>query len=359
MKILIIANSSVGLVKFRRELIEKLQEKHEVQIATLFENSTEELFNICANIYELRLDRRSVSPMKNLDFLCQLNKLIRQVKPDYIITYTIKPNIYGGWLAKKYHIPYAVNVTGLGTCFQLGAVVSFFFASLYRIALSKASVVFFENNANYELFQEKHIIADGQGCVLHGAGVNLGRFYFCEYPQGKDIHFLFVGRLMKEKGVDELLYAYKKLKQRYPNVGLTVLGGLEENYKDIMEQMAKDYGVDYVGWTDDVRPYIEKCHCVVLPSYHEGMSNTLLEGASMGRPLITCNIHGCLEAVIENESGFLVEPKNKDALLGAMMKFVELPYEEKKRMGLVSRRHMENNFAKEKVIEDTISGLRL
>ena len=177
------------------------------------------------------------------------------------------------------------------------------------------------------------------------------------YPKGDTIKFLFMGRVMAEKGIDELFIAMQKLVSEGIKCELDVLGRYEENYKEKIHKYEEEGWLHYYGYQEDVRPFIEKCHCFVLPSWHEGMANTNLESAASGRPIITSNIHGCLEAVIENKSGFLVEKKNADDLYEKMKKFSELSYEERKAMGLASRKHMEKIFDKKIVVEDTIKEL--
>ena len=228
---------------------------------------------------------------------------------------------------------------------------------MYKISFKKARTVFFENQENKELFVRERIVTAEQCCLLNGAGVNLEKFSYKPYPLDEDVHFLFMGRIMKEKGIDELLWAARKIKQEYPTVQFDILGNMEDDYRDIINEVASDGIINYYGYQSEVRPFIEKCHCFVLPSYHEGMANTNLECAAMGRPLITSDIHGCKEAVIENVSGYLCETKNPDALYQKLKKFMVLTYDERKEMGLASRKHMEDNFNKKKVVRKTINRL--
>lgn len=206
-------------------------------------------------------------------------------------------------------------------------------------------------------FIRNKIVKESQTYRLNGAGVNLDHYRVLPYPNNNVIKFLFMGRIMAEKGIDELFYAMKKLVSEGIKCELDVLGGYEENYKDTIEKYENEGWLHYHGYQKDVRPFIEQCHCFVLPSWHEGMANTNLETAASGRPIITTNIHGCLEAVIENKSGFLVERKNADDLFEKMKSFTELSYEERKAMGLASRKHMEEIFDKKIVVENTIKEL--
>lgn len=208
-----------------------------------------------------------------------------------------------------------------------------------------------------QIFIRNKIVKESQTYRLNGAGVNLDHYRVLPYPNNDVIKFLFMGRIMAEKGIDELFYAMKKLVSEGIKCELDVLGGYEENYKDTIEKYENEGWLHYHGYQKDVRPFIEQCHCFVLPSWHEGMANTNLESAASGRPLITTNIHGCLEAVVENKSGFLVERKNADDLYKKMKEFTELSYGERKAMGLASRKHMEEIFDKKIVVENTIKEL--
>lgn len=354
MDILVIANSSMGLVKFRKELIAELNKNHNVHIATKLDECEQELRELRTSIHELRMERRGTSLCAELNLFLQIQKIVRKVRPQLIITYTIKPNIYGGMVARINKIPYAVNVTGLGTTFQNEGLFKRMIIQLYRIALKRAKAVFFENQENKQVLIRNRIIRDEQGIVLNGAGVNLETFSCKPYPGENNSNFLFMGRVMKEKGVDELFQAAEKLHMIYPDVKLTILGGYEEDYEEKVKELVQKKIVAYEGWVKDVRKYVEDSICTVLPSYHEGMSNTLLESASMGRPLITSNIPGCREAVRDGVSGLLVQVKDANDLYEKMKQFYELPYEKKKEMSMQARKYMEKEFDKKQVIRTTL-----
>ena len=230
---------------------------------------------------------------------------------------------------------------------------------MYKVGCKKAKVVFFENTDNCKLFIDEKIVNAPRTCLLNGAGVDLDYFQMMDYPDGSETRFLFIGRVMKEKGIDELFSAMKQLVAEGYNCSLDVVGPYEDDYKHIIEQYQREGWLRYHGFQKDVRPYIAKCHCSVLPSWHEGMANTNLESAASGRPVITSNIHGCMEAVEDGVSGFLCEKQNAEDLYQVMKRFIELPYEERKNMGLAGRKRMEKKFDKGKVVEETMKGLRL
>lgn len=363
-RILIICNCSSALNDFRGMLIDKLisldfdifaivppsDVKEEV-------SAEQQLISKGCNLIRIAVDRRGINPLADIKLFSSYKKVIKEVKPSLVITYTIKPNVYGGVACRLLKVPYAINITGLGTAFEGGGFLKKLVSLMNRIACKKAKVVFFENEANRQFFIKEAIVKDSQTYRLDGAGVDLEKFKVTEYPKGDKIKFLFMGRIMAEKGINELFSAMRKLVSEGANCELDVLGGFEENYKEIIKIYEDEGWLHYHGFQADVRPFIEKCHCFVLPSWHEGMANTNLESAAIGRPVITTNIHGCLEAVVENKSGFLVERKNTDDLYQKMKEFSELSYEERKAMGLASRKHMEDVFDKRIVVENTIKEL--
>lgn len=354
-RILILANFDVGLYKFRKELIQELlNQGNEVYISLPDGEFVRNLEKMGCKFVDTSVDRRGINPKTDAKLMFFYRKLIKKLHPDMVIAYTIKPNIYGGLMCRMLRVPYAVNITGLGTAFQSESMVKKIVIFLYKIALKKAKVVFFENIGNKQTFLDLHILKEEQICVLNGAGVNLAEYPFSEYPSGRETRFLFIGRVMKEKGVDELFEAAERIKQQRSDVFFYVVGPLEDDYKSRLEELIQKGVIVYHGYQKDVKPFIERCHCFVLPSYHEGMANTLLEAGAMGRPLITSNIHGCLEAVEEGRNGYLSEIKNVKKLLEQMEKFLELSYEEKKEMGQASREVVQERFDKKKVVGKTI-----
>lgn len=357
MKILVLANFDIGLYQFRRELLAALLEKgHDVTISLPYGDMVEPLKKMGCVFVDTPLERRGMNPVKDCSLLWRYFKLLRKEKPDLVITYTIKPNVYGGMLCRALKIPYATNITGLGTAFQGQGALRKLVTVLYRTALKKAKVVFFENSANRDLLVGERIVNEKQCCLLPGAGVNLERYSVADYPDG-EVKFLFMGRVMKEKGVGELFAAMHRLHSEGASCSLDVLGDYEENLSEVMEQGAQAGWLRYHGYQEDVRPFIESAHCFVLPSYHEGMANTNLECASMGRPVITSDIPGCREAVADWKTGFLCKPMDTESLYEAMKRFLALTQEQRRIMGSAGRRRMEEIFDKRRVVEMTLAAL--
>lgn len=357
-RILILANNSGGLYRFRKELISRLiEDGYDVIASTPFDDNITDLKKMNIQLINTPINRRGMNPIKDFSLLIHYFQIIQSVQPDEIITYTIKPNLYGGLASMLLNKKYSLNITGLGTAFQKDGLLKKMVILWYRFICLKVKVVFFENIENQQIFLDNRILDQRKCCVLHGAGVNLDDFYVTPYPEDDHfIHFLFIGRIMKEKGVEELFQAMEKLHKYNSNVVLDILGNYEDDYIEKISELEQQGIIQYHGYQDDVRPFIQQCHCFVLPSYHEGMANTLLECASMGRPLITSDIHGCKEAISDN--GFLCQVQDAQDLYQKLLAFIALPYERKKQMGLNSRKHMEAVFDKKKVVEETLKGLR-
>lgn len=354
-KALIITNHSYMLYQFRRELIQKMQENYEVVISMPFVGHEEDFIEMGCKCIKTDVNRRGINPFTDMKLYKTYKQLLKIEKPDMVITYSIKPNIYAGFACRYLKIPYCVNIQGLGTAFQKEPIATIV-TLMYKIALKKAKTVFFENRVNADEFVKRHIIPKHKETVLNGAGVNLNFYEYQPYPnEEQGIHFLFLGRIMKEKGIDELFSVAKKLKNKYgKKIVFDLVGFFEDEYKEVVEQLVADDVVIFHGFQSDSRPYYTKSHCVILPSYHEGMSNVLLEAAATGRALITTNIPGCKETVDDGISGYLCEKMDIESLETCIEKFIQLDYEERKNMGIAGRQKMEKEFDKKMVVQDTL-----
>ena len=356
MVILVVANNDGGLWSFRRDLLMELVKRNEVYFSVPSGDYVTDIEEIGCKYVPCRIDRRGINPKADFALFRQYKRLIKNINPDLVITYTIKPNIYGGIASRIANKTYAVNITGLGTAFNNSGLVRTLVVNLYKYALKKAKVIFFENSSNRDELISLGCCNKDQTVVLNGAGVNTEYYFYQSYPNNDAIKFLFVGRVMKEKGIDELIHAMKYLIQDGINCSLDVVGPYEENYADKFKPYEEAGWLQFHGRQSDVRPFIAACDCFVLPSYHEGMANTNLECAASGRPIITSNIPGCKEAVTK-DSGLLCEPKNTKSLYRTMKKMVELTRDEREQMGRAGRKHMEDMFDKKKVVAETIQYL--
>lgn len=355
-KILIITNHSYMLYRFRKELIQKLLEDSEVVISTPFVGHETDLKELGANCIKTEVDRRSINPFTDLKLLHTYKTILKQEKPDLVITYSIKPNIYAGYLCGKMKIPFCANVQGLGTAFQK-ALLSNLVTVMYRTAFRKVETVFFENQANAQAFVRRRILPAKKEVVLSGAGINLEEYRYRQYPNNEKVHFLYLGRIMKEKGMDELFAAVEQLRKNGCEFILDLVGFFEDEYKKQVEQLQNEGVVRFYGFQENPKPYYAQTDCVVLPSYHEGMSNVLLEAAASGRAIITTDIPGCREAVDNGKSGMLCKVKSTDSLYKAMKRFTELSREKRELLGKAGREKMEREFDKKKVVEETVKAL--
>ena len=332
MNIFLITNHSFMLYKFRKELIQQLLVNHHVTLVMPAREYTAAFRQMGCNIMDVDVDRRGINPLTDYRLLRTYRTILKQHHPDMVLTYSIKPNIYAGMAAAKLHIPYCANITGLGTAFQR-KVLANFVTVLYRYAFRKVKTVFFENQSNLNEFLNRSILKKEKTCLLSGAGVNLQEFQCDEYPEGQTTNFIFVGRIMKEKGVDELLEAFRRLENDH-----------EHNRR-------------YCGFQNDVRPFLAKAHCLVLPSYHEGMANTILEAAACSRVVIASDIPGCREGIADQNSGYLVKKKDANDLYEKMKQFAQRSHEEKRQMGREGRKLMEQKFDKQRVVDQTVSAI--
>ncbi len=352
-KLLIVTNHSYMLYRFRKELIQKLIEDYEVVVSTPFVGHEDDLQQMGIRCIETEIERRSVNPVTDLKLLCTYKKILKKEKPALVITYSIKPNIYAGYLCGKMEIPFYANVQGLGTAFQK-PVLADLVTVMYQTAFRKVEKVFFENQANAQEFEKHQILPARKEVVLHGAGINLEEYKYCLYPDNEKIHFLYLGRIMKEKGMDELFGAVERLRKDGCGFILDLVGFFEEEYKKKVEHLQKEGIVRFYGFQENPQPFYAQADCVVLPSYHEGMSNVLLEAAATGRAIITTDIPGCREAVDDGRSGMLCRVKNTDSLYKAMKRFTELSRAKREMIGRAGREKMEREFDKKKVVEETV-----
>lgn len=358
MKILVLANHYNTLRIFRRELLIALANAgHEVvvSIPPCEEENQRVLASYGTRVIFTAFERRGTNPLDDLRLLTAYKKLIRSEKPDKVITYTIKCNIYGALACKKNHIPHYANITGLGSAFQGQRKMRKLVSAMYKFSLNQSQRIFFENIGNRDTLVSDGIVRQEQTVVLPGAGVNLTEFSPVPYPACEaPLRFLFVGRIMQEKGVDEFFRAIRRIREKYPNTEFDFIGWYEDHYETQVKEMEAEGLIHFHGFQLDVKPFIAAAHCVVLPSWHEGMSNTLLESAAMCRPLITSNIHGCMEAVEDGVSGYLSEVRNENSLYDSMVRFVQLSHDKKITMGEAGRKRMLEYFDKDMVVEKTL-----
>ena len=342
-KILILANSSSGLYGFRNELVVKLLEQNEVYVSLPDETNNKELAEEGCIIYKTPINRRGMNPIQDIGLFRAYRKLLKEIRPDVVLTYTIKPNVYGGLACITARIPYIANITGLGSALENGGILQKIALFLYKTGLRKANCVFLQNRFNLDFF-EKHRITKAKKRLIPGSGVNLGRFQVKPLPKDTQ-EFLYIARVMKEKGIEEYLAAARKVKEQYPDAKFHILGYCEEAYEDVLKQAMDEGAIVYHGSVNDVRPYLYGVQCLVHPSFYpEGMSNVCLEASACGRAVITTRRPGCEETVEDAVTGYLVPQQDAEALTEAILMFLSLSYEQKVEMGLAARARVERVF---------------
>ena len=354
-KVLILSNNAVGLYNFRYELLEKfIDEKFEIYFSIPENNEdpkVEELIKLGCHHIETHIQRRSINPWNDLKLIKQYKDIVKNIHPQIILSYTIKPNVYGSYIAKKYKIPIILNITGLGTGFNNNSI-KHLVTNMYKYACKNASFIFFQNEENYKYFIDKKIAEKSKSKIIPGSGVNLEKFKPTKKSKDDGItRFLFIGRIMKEKGIEEYLEAAKYISNKYSNVEFQIVGPYEEErYKDVISNL-NNPKIKYLGISEDVRDQIKEVDCIINPTYHEGMSNVLLEGAAMGKPLIASNIPGCKEIVEDGVNGYLFEPKNTQKLIEKIEQFLKLSSSEREKLGRAGRQKVEENFDRNIVIK--------
>jgi galacturonosyltransferase len=353
-KVLILANDNSTIYNFRRELLQRLiEEKYDVIISLPANEQNKIFIDMGCSVEETPISRFGTNPIKEILSIKNYVSLIRKVSPNIVLTYTAKPNIYGSLACQICNVPYINNITGLGSVFQTENLIKKIMIILQKIAYKKSQCVFFQNLSNKEYFQRRKIVGTNAD-LLPGSGVNLKLHQFESYPKyDTKIRFISVSRVRKDKGFDELFEAIKTISKIKDNIEFHIVGWYEDDdYKEKLDFMQKNYPVIYHGSKsqEEVHMLIAECHCLIHPSYHEGMANVILEASATGRPCMASDIPGCEEAIDEGRTGFLFDVKNSDSLISVIQKFMNLNYEDKLEMGVLGRRKMESEFDREIVV---------
>lgn len=365
MNVVICVNAAWNIWNFRQPLIKALLEDgHNITILAPKDESVPKLEALGCRVQHLKMSVKGLNPLQDAKLLLRLNRVFRTLKPDVILSFTIKNNIFGALAAKRLGIPFVPNVTGLGTAFLSGGALERIAVALYKNAFRALPVVFFQNDDDRALFKERGIVTENQARRLPGSGIDLERFVTAPYPplNSKPV-FLMIARLLKDKGVIEYVDAARHLVSRYPDTRFQILGAADtENRTAIDRETVKGWEqegvIEYLGTVDDVRPIIVTAHCVVLPSYREGAPRTLIEAAAMARPVIATNVPGCRAVVDDGKTGFLCRVRCSQSLASACEKILELSLQERLKMGLAGRAKMEKEYDHRLVVEAYRSVLR-
>ena len=358
MKVMILANNDIGLYKFRKELIEALLVENKVYICLPYGKYVDDLTGLGCRFVACEFDRHGTNPVSELKLLRFYKNILRAERPDIVLTYTIKPNVYGGMACASLGIPYVVNITGLGTAVENGGVMQRVTLALYKYGLRKAQRVFFQNESNAD-FLRKAIKLQAESTILPGSGVNLQQYQVLDFPNGETVDFVFIARVMKEKGIDQYLEAAEYIRNKYPYTRFHICGEYEQDYKAKIEELASRGIIVYHGLVDDMASIHSLSQCTIHPTYYpEGLSNVLLESCACGRPIITTDRPGCREVIEDGVNGLLIKQKNSKDLIEKIEKFLAMSREQRMAMGLAGRKKVEKEFDRKIVIEMYMEEIR-
>lgn len=359
-KILILANDTNYTYNLRDVLIEQfVAAGYEVALASNCLGFQDELRAMGCRLIELQVDRHSKNPLSDLSLLRVIFHVLRQERPDVVLTYNIKPNVYGGMVCARLGIPYIANITGLGVAFEREGLLRRIAEALYRIGMARVACVMFQNAGDRRVFLDSKLLKPGtKVCLLPGSGVNLSKYQPIPYPDGKMVEFLFISRIMKEKGIDQYLDAAREIHARHPETRFHVCGRCEQDYEVLLRALQEEGVILYHGSISDVSEMHRICACTVHPSYYpEGMSNVLLESCASARPIITTERPGCGEIVDDGINGFVVLEKDSADLVEKIERFLSLPWEVRRDMGLAGRAKVEKEFDRLIVAQEYLKAL--
>lgn len=359
-KILILANIDVSIYNTRRELVQLLlDEGYEVYISCLYGERVEKLKFMGCKYIETNFSRHGTNPFDEFKLLLFYRKIMKDISPNVVLTYSIKQNIYGGMAANSLKIPFLANITGLGPALEQDNIIKKLTLLMYKISFKKVSCVFFQNIHNLNFFKENGVLINKQK-LIPGSGVNLDEYKVLDYPEDSIVRFLYLSRIVKEKGIDQYLDAAAIIRKKYPSTEFHVCGFCEDSYKDKMNKLIEDNNIIYHGMISDTKKILEIIHCTIHPSFYpEGMSNVLLESCASGRPIITTKNVGCEEIVEHGINGYLINIKSTSELVSAIENFLNLEFDVKKNMGIKGREKVVNEFDRKIVIDNYIEEIKL
>ena len=358
MHILMTVNAAWNIWNFRRPVVEALLgDGHRVTVLAPPDDAVSELEGLGCHMRPLEMSVKGLNPLEDMKLQRRFKRVFREERPDVVLSYTIKNNIFGARAARAVGVPFLPNVTGLGTAFLSGKLLRTVTEQLYRRSFSTLPTVFFQNEDDRDLFYDRSMVRVDQARLLPGSGINLVRFAPAAMPttEGAPI-FLMIARLLRDKGVLEFVDAARQIKARHPKARFQLLGAAGSENRSAIDRATVDAwiaegAVEYLGTTSDVRPAIAAASCVVLPSYREGAPRTLIEAAAMARPVITTDVPGCRAVVDRDISGFLCEVRSAESLAAAIERFLALPSEAQQAMGQAGRAKMEREYDQTIVVD--------
>lgn len=352
-KILILSNHFITIYAFRKEVVQRmLDDGNKVYICTPADEQNKYFEDMGCKIIEISMERRGTNPLKDMRLVASYKKIMKQINPDIIFSYTIKPNIYGTLASNSLGLKQICNITGTGATFLKNGILSRIARMLYKASVKKCYKVFFQNTGDMEYFKQHKMVGKNID-LIPGSGVNIIQHAFTEMLTDEVVNFIFIGRVMAVKGVDQYLDCAKAIREKYPNTCFYIAGwNEEEKYKKLVEDYQSKGYVKYIGFQKDIDSWIHKCHCTILPSLGgEGVPNVLLESAAIGRPCIASDINGSKDVVDDGVTGYLYETGNSKSLINKVEKFLALPFEQKKTMGIAGHEKVASQFNRDIVID--------
>ncbi|WP_417525557.1 glycosyltransferase family 4 protein [Marinovum sp.] len=358
MRILLTVNASWNIWNFRQPLVEALlADRHEVRLLAPRDETVPRLEALGCEVHHLEMNAKGLNPLQEPLTLLRLRRHFRSLRPDVILSFTIKNNIFGALAAKSAGIPFIPNVTGLGTAFLSGGMLERVAVLLYKTAFRGLPAVFFQNEDDRALFVTRGLVTEAQARCLPGSGIDLERFAAAPYPARRDApHFLMVARLLRDKGVLEYVEAARRVRAQHAGARFQLLGATDAENRSAIDRATVagwecEGVIEYLGTVEDVRPMIEAADCVVLPSYREGAPRTLIEAAAMARPLIATDVPGCRAVVEHRQTGFLCAARSGESLAAACTEFISLAPEARAALGRAGRAKMECEFGQSIVVD--------
>lgn len=362
--ILFSANSAWNLINFRAPIIRALlQRRYRVAAAVPSDDDATALAKLGVELHRIPIDARGLSPLRDVGLLISYLRLMRELRPSAFLGFTVKPNLYGSIAAARLGIPVLNTITGLGTAFLSGPALRTITATIYRHALRNSQSVFFHNSDDRDLFVSKKLVRPGQARIVAGSGVDLDHFSpTLKRIIGNPPTFLFVGRLLRDKGVKEFAEAAAIVRKTH-SAKFLMLGSTESHPKAAraseLQRFVSSGIIELLGETDDVRPFMEAADCIVLPSYREGLPRVLLEASAMARPVITTDAPGCRSVIEDGRTGLLCAPRSSPSLARAMMAFLSMSPQDRLSMGRRAREKAESEFSQDNVVDAYLEALQV
>ena len=354
MHVMMVVNNTTFTYNLRRELLERLvRDGHQVSVLCPVISFQKELEDIGVRLIDVKYNRRGTNPLADLKLFGTYFRYLRKERPDLILGNNIKPNAYAGLACRLLKIRRICNITGLGTALEQPGPLQKITGILYKLGTWNAECILFQNTENEAFFREHKMLSSKSRVVLlPGSGVNLQAHPAFPYPEEEETHFLFIARILKEKGIDQYLAAAREIRRRYPMTRFHICGLCDDAaYLEILKKAEADGTIIYHGEQKDMEPFFQMAHCVVHPSYYpEGMSNVLLEAAASARPVIATDRSGCRETVDDGTSGFVIPIQDEKALIDALERFMGMTWEARRDMGLAGRKKVEKEFDRNIVV---------